>query len=217
MPCYRDGKLLVQEFHAAAKDGRPRGKRDSRLQLGRDLFRHMAGKVLRGKLHAAVVTGGSVQTDNVAIDPVLQICLAVPIILFVQRIPCWGRAPKMTLMFHFLPPNDLLWHRSNSPGVPSLKHWQEPCQQVQGRWLLFFGLAGLTQARCNAPMFFRRLIAWFWPTRPLPPRKAPGPMGNRTALDLDEFGRLLSTGKAEDLKKIARDLGQQEAVPEVRR
>jgi hypothetical protein len=80
-----------------------------------------------------------------------------------------------------------------------------------------FGLAGLTQARCNAPMFFRRLIAWFWPTRPLPPRKAPGPMGNRTALDLDEFGRLLSTGKAEDLKKIARDLGQQEAVPEVRR
>jgi hypothetical protein len=50
----------------------------------------------------------------------------------------------------------------------------------------------------------------------LPPRKAPGSMGNRTALDLDEFGRLLSTGNAEDLKKIARDLGQQEAVPEVR-
>jgi hypothetical protein len=42
-------------------------------------------------------------------------------------------------------------------------------------------------------------------------------MGNRTALDLDEFGMLLSTGKAEDLKKIARDLGQQKAVPEVRR
>jgi len=66
-------------------------------------------------------------------------------------------------------------------------------------------------------MFFRRLIAWFRPTRLLPPRKAPGPVGNQTALDLDEFGRLLSTGKAEDLKKIARDLGQQEAVPEVRR
>jgi hypothetical protein len=66
-------------------------------------------------------------------------------------------------------------------------------------------------------MFFRRLIAWFWPTRPLPPRKAPESMGNRTALDLDEFGRLLNTGKAEDLKKIARDLGQQEAVSEVRR
>jgi len=31
------------------------------------------------------------------------------------------------------------------------------------------------------------------------------------------FGRLLSTGKAEDLKKIARDLGRQEAVPEARR
>jgi hypothetical protein len=52
--------------------------------------------------------------------------------------------------------------------------------------------------------------------RPLPARKAPEPVGNRTALDLDEFGRLLSTGKAEDLKKIARDLGQQETVPEVR-
>jgi hypothetical protein len=65
-------------------------------------------------------------------------------------------------------------------------------------------------------MFFRRLIAWFWPMWPLPPRKAPEPVGNRTALDLDEFGRLLSTGKAEDLKKIARDLGQQETVPEVR-
>jgi hypothetical protein len=64
-------------------------------------------------------------------------------------------------------------------------------------------------------MFFRRLIAW--PTRPSPPRKAPEPVGNRTPLDIDEFGRLLSTGKAEDLKKIARDLGQQEAVPEVRR
>ena len=66
-------------------------------------------------------------------------------------------------------------------------------------------------------MFFRRLIAWFRPARPLPPRKTPAPVGNRTALDLDEFGRLLSSGKAEDLKKIARDLGQQEAVPEVRR
>jgi hypothetical protein len=41
-------------------------------------------------------------------------------------------------------------------------------------------------------------------------------VGNRTALDLDEFGRLLSTGKAEDLKKIARDLGRQETVPEAR-
>jgi len=41
----------------------------------------------------------------------------------------------------------------------------------------------------------------------LPPRKAPEAVGNRTALDLEELGRLLSTGKAEDLKKIARDLG----------
>jgi hypothetical protein len=81
----------------------------------------------------------------------------------------------------------------------------------------FSGLAVRTQARCNPPMFLRRLITWFWTGRPLPPRKAPWRAGNRTALDLDEFGRLLSTGKAEDLKKIARDLGQQEAVPEARR
>ena len=38
-------------------------------------------------------------------------------------------------------------------------------------------------------------------------------MGNRTALDLDEFGRLLSTGKAEDLKKIARDLASKKPSP----
>jgi len=62
-------------------------------------------------------------------------------------------------------------------------------------------------------MFFHRLIAWFRPTRLL---QVPEPVGNRTALDIDEFGRLLNTGKAEDLKKIARDLGQQETVPEAR-
>jgi hypothetical protein len=66
------------------------------------------------------------------------------------------------------------------------------------------GLAVFIQARCNAPMSFRRLIAWFWRARPLPPRKAPAPVGHRTAIDLEEFGRQLSTGKAEDLKKIAR-------------
>jgi hypothetical protein len=93
---------------------------------------------------------------------------------------------------------------------------QEPCQQVQEDDCSFSGLAELAQARCNASMFFHRLIAWFRPTRLLPPRKAPEPVGNRTALDLDEFGRLLSTGKAEDLKKIARDLGRQETVPEAR-
>jgi hypothetical protein len=80
-----------------------------------------------------------------------------------------------------------------------------------------FGLAGLTQARCNAPMFIRRLIARFWPARPLVPRKAPWRAKNRTALDLDEFGRLLSSGKAEDLRKIARDLGERQAFPEVQR
>jgi hypothetical protein len=65
-------------------------------------------------------------------------------------------------------------------------------------------------------MFFRRLIAWFRRARPLPPRNASWRARNRTALDLDEFGRLLSSGKAEDLKKIARDLGKRQAVPERR-
>ena len=86
-----------------------------------------------------------------------------------------------------------------------------------GRGCSFSGLAVFNQARCNAPMFLRRLIALFWPARPLPPRNAPAPVENRTALDLEEFGRLLSTGKAEDLKKIARDLGQRQPAPEVRR
>ena len=136
----------------------------------------------------------------------------------LQRIPCWGRAPKMTLVFHFL-----LQMICSGTGQTVLG----PLPQALARTLparcrekvvgSFSGLAGVALARCNAPMFFRRLIAWFWPARPLRPRKAPGPIGNRTALDLDEFGRLLSTGKAEDLKKIARDLGQQEAAPEVRR
>lgn len=56
-------------------------------------------------------------------------------------------------------------------------------------------------------MIWRRLIAWL-----LAPSEAPDDVPEttslRTARDLDEFGRLLSTGKAEDLKKIARDLGQ---------
>jgi hypothetical protein len=57
----------------------------------------------------------------------------------LQRFPCWGRAPKMALMFHFVTPNDL-----HSPGVPSLKPRQEPCQQMQGKVAaLFLALQGL--------------------------------------------------------------------------
>src|SRR6202035_3862675 len=106
----------------------------------------------------------------------------------LQRFACWGRAPKMTLMFHFLPPNDLLWHRSNDPRCLISSIGKNPASRCKDGGCSFSGLAGHAQARCNAPMFFRRLIAWFWPRPLLPRRKAPEPVGNRTALDLDEFG-----------------------------
>jgi hypothetical protein len=62
----------------------------------------------------------------------------------LQCLPCWGRAPKMTLVFHFDFSNGPLWHRPNGPGVPSLKHWQEPCQQGAGKVAaLFLALQGL--------------------------------------------------------------------------
>ncbi len=68
-----------------------------------------------------------------------------------------------------------------------------------------------------ARMVLHRLLAWFWPTRPFLRRKARA--ANRTALDLDEFGRLLSSGKPEDVQKIARDLGLKspEPISELRR
>ena len=56
-------------------------------------------------------------------------------------------------------------------------------------------------------MILRRLIAWFRFERsqPLPPPALPETAGGReAAFDLAEFGRLLSSGKPEDLKKIAR-------------
>jgi hypothetical protein len=50
-------------------------------------------------------------------------------------------------------------------------------------------------------MILRRLIAWFGFGR----LQAPPAVTNAdSAFDLDEFGRLLSSGKPEDLKKIAR-------------
>jgi hypothetical protein len=60
----------------------------------------------------------------------------------------------------------------------------------------------------TAPMILRRLIAWFRFERPQPlppPPAVPETAGDReAAFDLAEFGRLLSSGKPEDLKKIAR-------------
>jgi hypothetical protein len=73
-----------------------------------------------------------------------------------------------------------------------------------------------SQCRCNASMILRRLRAWFRrPPPPLTPTAAPSHLaGDRAeALDLAEFGRLLATGKAEDLKKIAQAMTQKDNVP----
>jgi len=61
-------------------------------------------------------------------------------------------------------------------------------------------------------MMLRRLIAWF--RRPRPPRsqKAPQAANDCAAFDLNEFGRLLNSGKTEDLQKIADALGRRENV-----
>jgi hypothetical protein len=55
-------------------------------------------------------------------------------------------------------------------------------------------------------MMLRRLIAWFrWP-RPPRSQKAPQAANDCAAFDLNEFGRLLNSGKTEDLQKIANTL-----------
>jgi hypothetical protein len=53
-------------------------------------------------------------------------------------------------------------------------------------------------------MIVRRLIAWFGVGRLRPPPAVPAVPNADAAFDLDEFGRLLSSGKPEDLKEIAR-------------
>jgi hypothetical protein len=69
---------------------------------------------------------------------------------------------------------------------------------------------------CNASMILHRLIGWFRFGRrqPLPPPPvAPEAAADReAAFDLAEFGRLLSSGKPEDLKKIARAMTQPDRV-----
>jgi hypothetical protein len=44
-------------------------------------------------------------------------------------------------------------------------------------------------------MILRRLIAWFRRSQPLRSQKAPEPANDGAAFDLDEFGRLLNSGK----------------------
>ena len=60
-------------------------------------------------------------------------------------------------------------------------------------------------------MILRRLIAWFGfkrqqPLQHLTVLEAAG--AKKTEFDLTEFGRLLSSGKREDLKKIAQVMSQ---------
>ena len=65
-------------------------------------------------------------------------------------------------------------------------------------------------------MILRRLIAWlrFGQRQPLPPLPViPEPATDREAeFDLAEFGRLLSSGKLEDIKKIARAMTRPDRV-----
>jgi len=56
-------------------------------------------------------------------------------------------------------------------------------------------------------MIIRRLMAWFRFQRPQPlQHQAAG--DQKTEFDLTEFGRLLSSGRREDLKKIAQVMSQ---------
>jgi hypothetical protein len=64
-------------------------------------------------------------------------------------------------------------------------------------------------------MILRRLIAWvrFERPQPLPQPTALDEAADREAeFDLAEFGRLLSSGRPEDLKKIARVMSQPDGI-----
>jgi hypothetical protein len=55
----------------------------------------------------------------------------------LQRIPCWGRAPKMTLVFHFLLQ---MICSGTGPGLLASGIGKNPASQVQGEggWLFFW-------------------------------------------------------------------------------
>jgi len=61
-------------------------------------------------------------------------------------------------------------------------------------------------------MILRRLIAWFRRSQPLRSQKEPELADGGAAFDLNEFGRLLNSGKTEDLQKIAQALSPRENV-----
>jgi hypothetical protein len=62
-------------------------------------------------------------------------------------------------------------------------------------------------------MILRRLTAWLRIPRPMAPRARVPKGAAMDGRDLEEFSRLLTSGKPEDLQKIARDLGQKSAAP----
>lgn len=62
-------------------------------------------------------------------------------------------------------------------------------------------------------MIVRRLIAWLRGPQTIVPRATAPKRAEIDGRDLEEFSRLLTSGKPEDLQKIARDLGQRSATP----
>jgi hypothetical protein len=64
-------------------------------------------------------------------------------------------------------------------------------------------------------MILRRLIAWFGFERPQPllqPAVSETAGDPEAEFDLAEFGRLLSSGRQEDLKKIAQVMSQPDRI-----
>jgi hypothetical protein len=97
---------------------------------------------------------------------------------------------------------------------PRLRPRPEPALVQVARGGLFYarlleGLAPAGRGRCNGLMIFRRILAWLRTERRTA-RSVRGGPGSIVALaaadrglDLGEFGRLLNSGKIEDLRKIA--------------
>jgi hypothetical protein len=83
----------------------------------------------------------------------------------------------------------------------------------EGLPAILSGIARGRVAGCNTSMILRRLMAWFRMPRSSPrPQEAAEAHSDGGPLDLNEFGRLLNSGKTEDLQKIARALARRQNV-----
>ena len=135
---------------------------------------------------------------------------------FATELPNIGRDWRVSASLrHVLEPNKI--NRFGMKAHHSVQVTSELQNRVhqfnsgRGRRCGAHGLAGRRPSRCNASMIIRRLIAWFRFRRPQPlqRRTVLEAAGDRTAeFDLAEFGRLLSSGRREDLKKIAQVMSQ---------